>query len=158
MSHPPDATTPHYARHPRPMLDMETAVRRTHLGWLLTLMAIGVLAVVVVVVAGRSGYDVAPDARPEGAALAWMVIALAWIALVTPLAMVLRSYVLRSAWSEEPVEPHSLVKGSNTIWVVLLIGAIIGLLGGLFTGDLLAALLPASLAVILLMAMRPGRG
>ena len=135
---------------------METAVRRSHAGWLVTLMGIGVLAVVVMVIAGRWGHAPGADARPTGAAAAWMVVALAWLALVTPLAMVLRSYVFRSAWTGEPVEPRSLVKGSTTLWVVLFIGAAIGLLGGLLTGDLLAGMLPASLAVILLVAMRPG--
>ena len=149
--------TPRYDRHPRPPLDMETAVRRSHIGWLLTLMGIGVLATIVVIVAGDADHPMHADARPRGAALAWMVVALAWLALVTPLAMVLRSYVLRSAWTREPVEPRSLVKGTGTLWIVLFIGAALGLLGGLFTGDLLAALLPASLAVILLVAMRPGR-
>ncbi len=78
-----------------------------------------------------------------------------WLMICVPLVYLIRSHVFRAAWVGRPVEPDSYLRGLCTVWGVIEIGALLGLLGCALGDNLVPAIMPAALAVALLLALRP---
>ncbi len=86
----------------------------------------------------------------HGWGLIFLVVALLWLALVTPPVYILRSHCFRAAWRGKPIDPPSYVRGLVTVWVVLEIIVMLSLASCVASGSLLPGVLPGALALMLL--------
>ena len=127
----------------------EASVNRAWWGWLGGLLLLGLLVLMV----GSLERDGGSEAVSGGFA----ALAAVWLAVAVPLTVLLRSYALKASILGGRVETGSYLKGMITLWVVVGIGAVIGLVGALVSGEPLPALLPAALAAMLLVLFPPSR-
>jgi hypothetical protein len=97
-----------------------------------------------------------PALRDHGAAGVGLFLAACGVLLVlAPLAYLMRSHVFRASWTGRAVEPRSYLRGLGTVWAVLAAAVVLGLVSVWVGHTLLPGLLPAGLAWLLLLPVRP---
>jgi len=86
-------------------------------------------------------------------------VAVAWLAILGPIVLVLRSYCFRAPAGDggRPVEPGSYLKGMSSIWGVLTVGAMLALIGAALSGAVMPGGLVALVAVMLLGLVKPDK-
>jgi hypothetical protein len=82
-------------------------------------------------------------------------LAVAWLVLLGPVVVVLRSYCFRAAWDGRAVEAGSYLKGMNSVWGVLTIGAMLALVGAALGDAIMPGGLVALVATMLLGFAKP---
>ncbi|MEM1355540.1 MAG: hypothetical protein AAGC44_03915 [Planctomycetota bacterium] len=87
-------------------------------------------------------------------------VAVAWLALLGPIVLVLRSYCFFRLPEERggrPVEPGSYLKGMASVWGVLTVGAMLALIGAAIEGQVMPGGLVALVAVMVLGMVQPNK-
>lgn len=86
-------------------------------------------------------------------------LAVAWLAILGPVVVVLRSYCFKDAVAGggRPVEPGSYLKGMSSVWGVLTVGAMLALIGAALTGQVMPGGLVALVALMLLGMVKPNK-
>ena len=87
---------------------------------------------------------------------AWGMLAALW-GLVVIAVLAAKSHVFKSAWERREADPDIYFRGLLSIWAVLQIGGVLGLLACFFSGSLLPGMLIAAVMLALTLAVRPSR-
>jgi hypothetical protein len=127
------------------------ALRIAWLSWL-SLAAIPFLLFIVVVLTLTAN-----GSRPGNRALAerWFLFSMLYLALAVPCSFFLRSYVFKAYWAGEVVSPKNYLTGMLTIWMTIVAGGILALIGCWLSDSLLPNLLPALVAFMLFIPFWP---
>lgn len=126
-------------------LSSDDALRLAWIWWL-ALLLIPFVVFIVVVWLFMAGLT--PAARPA-VGLGFFVASLLWLLVTVPAAFMLRNYVFRAYWENQPVSPRSYLRGMLTIWLAPEIGGLIALAGCWASGEWMPNLLPAAVAFVL---------
>ena len=85
---------------------------------------------------------------------AWSMLAALW-GIVVIVVLAAKSHVFKSAWERREADPDIYSRGLLTIWAVLQIGGVLGLLACFLSNSLLPGLLIAAVMLSLTLAIRP---
>lgn len=97
-----------------------------------------------------------PSGPVTGPALLLLLVAVLWLALVAPMAILLRSHCFGAAWGGgQPIDPPSYLRGLVTVWLTLEIVAIVSLASCVAADALMPGILPGVLALALLALTGP---
>lgn len=168
-----DATSPATPVKPKPApLSPREAFSAAQRSWASSLMITSVGLVVIMGIllsqddassAAGPATAVAAEADESGSAMLvgnlLIGVAVAWLAILGPIVLVLRSYCFRepAVGGARPVEPGSYLKGMSSIWGVLTVGALLSLIGAAISGQVMPGGLVALVAVMLLGMVKPQR-
>jgi hypothetical protein len=99
--------------------------------------------------------DETGTARNHSNSTAWFIGTMAYLAVVTPLAIFYRSRAFAAYWRGEPVAPRDYLRGNLAVWLALETGGILALVGCLMTDSLLPCMLAAMAAFMFFVPFWP---
>ena len=141
----------HHADLPAPkQLNPETALQYAWGAWLTMLACPFVLFLLV----AWWSMDAA-SARDHWLSDRWFIASVAYMVLVVPGSLFVRSRCFAAYWKGEHVVPRDYLKGMFTVWGALELGGLLSLVGCLASGSLLPGLLPALAAFMMFVALWP---
>lgn len=78
-----------------------------------------------------------------------------WTLIAVPAMAIVKSQVLKSAWSSRPADPEAYLRSLIMVWGTIEIGAVLALIGCLFSDALMPGGLLAGVLLALLFVLRP---
>ncbi len=125
------------------------AVRYAWAGWivLLALPALYLLYVLWHISGGGPGN--------EDVARQWFIGATAFMIVITPVSLFIRSRIFKSYWQGRRIAPKAYLMGMFTVWIAMELGGIISLTGCLMSRMLLPNMIPALVAFVLFIPLWP---
>ncbi|MEM9753756.1 MAG: hypothetical protein AAF916_10270 [Planctomycetota bacterium] len=121
------------------------ALTKAGLAWASFVAGILVMLMIVLLVVG-------------GNALAggWLfALAATWTLLAVPAALLVKGQVVKAAWSSRPTDPEAYLRSLMVVWGAIEIGAVLALIGCLFSGALMPGGLLAGVLLAMLFLLRP---
>jgi hypothetical protein len=87
--------------------------------------------------------------------VAWFVLSAIYMLAVVPVSFFWRNLLFQSYWSGHPVHPNKYLSGMVAMWIALVVGGLLSLLGCLYSGAMLPDLLPALVAFMFFVTLWP---
>lgn len=145
------SATPAFHAVPHPeRVAVRSALRRAWWLWL-GLMSVPFLVFLYVAWSLQNG------TKPRNMDLAnpWFIGTMAYMIVALPAAFFWRSNIFKAYWRGKPVAPHDYLSGVLTVWVALVIGGVLALLGCYFSRAFMPCMIPAVVAFLLFVPMWP---
>lgn len=98
--------------------------------------------------------DQGAPANPDRGGV-WFIINMAYLAISVPLAFWLRTRAFESYYHGKPVTPRRYLLGMQVVWVVLVIGGILSLLGCWVARTITPNIIPAVVAFVFFITQWP---
>ncbi|MEM1026991.1 MAG: hypothetical protein AAGJ38_02815 [Planctomycetota bacterium] len=125
--------------------DAREALTKAGWAWLSFVAGIVLMLLLTLLVVG--GSDLAGG---------WVfALASVWTLIAVPAAILIKGQVVKAAWSSRPADPESYLKSLIVVWGAIEIGAVLALIGCMFSGALMPGGLLAGILLALLFVLRP---